>query len=66
MPALVVSTLHLAAAIRLVRAEETWEPVIFGAMIPFGGALAVGLIIWRAVKSNPENDPPEDEREDEK
>ncbi len=50
-----------AAALHLVRAEEAWEPVIFGGMIPIIGAGGIAFILWRAVKSNPENDPPEDE-----
>jgi hypothetical protein len=33
-----------------VRAEEAWEPVLFGGLIPLFGALAVGFIIWRAVR----------------
>jgi hypothetical protein len=49
------------AAIRIVRAEEAWEPVLFGGMIPILGALAVVYLIWHAVKENPENDPPADE-----
>jgi hypothetical protein len=50
------------AAIRIVRAEEAWEPVLFGGMIPILGALAVVYLIWHAVKENPENDPPPDEQ----
>ena len=30
----------LAIAVVLVRAEEAWEPVLFGGMIPILGALA--------------------------
>jgi hypothetical protein len=40
----------LALAVVLVRAEEAWEPVLFGGLIPLFGALAVGFIIWRAVR----------------
>jgi hypothetical protein len=50
------------AAIRIVRAEEAWEPVLFGGMIPIVGALAVVYLIWRAVKENPENDLPPEQR----
>jgi hypothetical protein len=51
----------VAAAIRIVRAEEAWEPVLFGGMIPIVGAVAVVWLIWKAVKDNPEDDlPPED------
>ncbi len=43
-------------ALLLVRAEEAWEPVLFGGMIPILGALAIGFIIWRAVRDNDESD----------
>lgn len=46
----------LAIAVLLVRAEEAWEPVLFGGMIPILGALAIGFIIWRAVRDNDESD----------
>jgi hypothetical protein len=46
----------LTIAVILVRAEEAWEPVLFGGLIPLFGALAVGLIIWRAVRNNDESD----------
>lgn len=46
----------LAIALLLVRAEEAWEPVLFGGLIPLFGALAVGFIIWRAVRNTNEND----------
>ncbi len=46
----------LTIALLLVRAEEAWEPVLFGGLIPLFGALAVGLIIWRAVRNNDESD----------
>jgi len=42
----------LAIAVLLVRAEEAWEPVLFGGMIPILGALAIGFIIWRAVRDS--------------
>jgi hypothetical protein len=51
----------VAAGIRLARAEEAWEPVLFGGMIPILGALAIVYVIWRAVKDNPEDDEPPDE-----
>jgi hypothetical protein len=60
----VISPEAAAAAIRLVRAEEAWEPVIFGGMIPIIGAGGIAFILWRAIKSNPENDPPEEKSED--
>lgn len=46
----------LAIAVLLVRAEEAWEPVLFGGLIPLIGALAIGFIIWRAVRDNDESD----------
>jgi hypothetical protein len=46
----------LAIAVLLVRAEEAWEPVLFGGMIPILGALAIGFIIWRAVRDNDESE----------
>ena len=51
----------LALATILLRAEEAWEPVLFGGMIPIIGALAVLYIIIRAVRDNPE-DSNDDER----
>jgi len=54
----VITPDEVAAGIRIVRAEEAWQSVVFAGMIPIVGALAVGLVIWRAVKANPENDPP--------
>jgi hypothetical protein len=44
----------LAIALLLVRAEEAWEPVLLGGLIPVIGALAIGLIIYRAVRDNDE------------
>jgi hypothetical protein len=46
----------LTIALLLVRAEEAWEPVLFGGLIPLIGALAVGLIIYRAVRDSDEED----------
>jgi hypothetical protein len=46
----------LAIAVLLVRAEEAWEPVLFGGMIPILGALAIVFIIYRAVRDNDEDD----------
>jgi hypothetical protein len=42
----------LTIAVILARAEEAWEPVLFGGLIPLFGALAIGFIIWRAVRDN--------------
>ncbi len=46
----------LALAVVLVRAEEAWEPVLLGGLIPIFGALAVGFILWRAVRDTDEDD----------
>lgn len=48
------------AAIRLPRAEEAWEPVLFGGMIPILGALAIFWLIRHAIKSPP---PDEEQRQ---
>jgi hypothetical protein len=45
-----------AIAMLLVRAEEAWEPVLLGGLIPLFGAIAVGFIIYRAVRDNDESD----------
>jgi hypothetical protein len=46
----------LISATLLVRAEEAWEPVIFGGLIPIIGALAILYLIVRAVRDNDESD----------
>jgi hypothetical protein len=46
----------LAIVVVLVRAEEAWEPVLLGGLIPLFGALAVGIIIYRAVRDSDEDD----------
>ena len=46
----------LTLAVVLVRAEEAWEPVLLGGLIPLFGALAVGFIIWRAVRATDDED----------
>jgi hypothetical protein len=46
----------LFLATLVVRAEEAWEPVLFGGLIPIIGALAVFFIIFHAVR-----EPPDDE-----
>lgn len=54
----------VAAGIRIVRAEEAWEPVLLGGMIPIVGAGAVLWLIRYAIKNPPEHNkdlPPEDE-----
>ena len=53
----------VAAGIRFVRAEEAWEPVLFGGMIPIAGALGIVWLIRWAVKDPPEDkEGPEDDR----
>ncbi|MBS1861313.1 MAG: hypothetical protein JSS68_06315 [Actinobacteria bacterium] len=54
-----------AAGIRLVRAEEAWQPVLLGGMIPIVGALGVLWLIRYAIKDPPEHNkdlPPEDDQ----
>lgn len=53
---------ELAALIRIPRAEESSIAIIVGGVIPFLGAGAVIWLLWRAVRSNPENDLPPEER----
>ena len=45
----------LIAAI-LVRAEEAWEPVLLGGLIPILGLAALGYLVFRAVRDSDEND----------
>jgi hypothetical protein len=45
----------LAAGIRIVRAEETWEPVLLGGLIPIIGAGGVLWLIRYAIKDPPEH-----------
>jgi hypothetical protein len=51
----------LIAGVRLVRAEEAWEPVLFGGMIPILGAGAIFWLIRYAIKEPPKEKGPEDE-----
>ncbi len=54
----------VAAGIRIVRAEEAWEPVLLGGMIPAIGAGAVFWLIRYAIKDPPEHNkdlPPGDD-----
>ncbi len=48
----------VTAAVRLVTAAESWIPAVFAGFIPAIGAGGVFWLLWRAVRSNPENDPP--------
>jgi hypothetical protein len=49
-PDAIVAGARLTAGIRLPRAEEAWEPVLFGGMIPVIGAGAVLWLIRHATK----------------
>jgi hypothetical protein len=46
----------LTVAVFLVRAEEAWEPVLLGGLIPILGLGALAYLIIRAVRDNDEND----------
>jgi hypothetical protein len=50
-PDAIVAGARLTAGIRLPRAEEAWEPVLFGGMIPVIGAGAVLWLIRHATKA---------------
>jgi hypothetical protein len=52
----------ITAGIRIVRAEEAWEPVLFGGMIPILGAGAIFWLIRYAIKEPPEEKGPEDDQ----
>jgi hypothetical protein len=54
----------VTAGIRLVRAEEAWEPVLLGGMIPILGAGAVFWLIRWAIKEPPEGSEKEGESKD--
>ncbi len=45
----------LTIALILVRAEEAWEPVLLGGLIPILGLAGLGYIIFRAVRNNDES-----------
>jgi hypothetical protein len=51
----------VAAAVRIVRAEEAWEPVLFAGMIPIVGAGAIFWLIRWAIREPPEEKGPEDD-----
>lgn len=38
-------------------AEAVWA--VFGGLIPIVGAVAIGLILWRAVRDDPADDDPD-------
>lgn len=41
-------------AMVLVRAEEAWEPVLLGGLIPILGLAGLGYLLIRAVRDNDE------------
>jgi hypothetical protein len=55
----------VTAGIRLARAEEAWEPVLLGGMIPVLGAGAVFWLIRWAIKEPPEHKEDREEGESE-
>jgi hypothetical protein len=46
----------LTVAVLLVRAEEAWEPVLLGGLIPILGLGALAYLLVRAVRDNDEGD----------
>ena len=62
-PEAVAAATLVTAEVRLARAEEAWEPVMFSALIPAFGVGAVLWLIYYAVKDPPEHnkDLPEDD-----
>jgi hypothetical protein len=62
-PEAIAAGARLIAEVRLPHAEEAWEPVLFGALIPAFGVGAVLWLIYYAVKDPPEHnkDLPEDD-----
>ncbi len=62
-PDTILAGARLTAGIRLPRAEEAWEPVLLGGLIPAIGAGAVFWLIRYAIKEPPEHnkDLPEDD-----
>jgi hypothetical protein len=46
----------LTIAMVLVRAEEAWEPVLLGGLIPILGLAGLGYIIVRAVRDTDDDE----------
>jgi hypothetical protein len=44
----------LTIAMVLVRAEEAWEPVLLGGLIPILGLAGLGYLLFRAARDNDE------------
>lgn len=49
-----MSELLIVAAL-LVRAEEAWQPVLLGGLIPILGLAGLGYLLFRAVRDNDES-----------
>jgi hypothetical protein len=45
----------LTIAMILVRAEEAWQPVLLGGLIPILGLAGLGYLLFRAVRDNDES-----------
>ncbi len=46
----------ITAAVHLATGAESWIPAVFAGFIPMLGAAGVFWLLWRAIRSNPEND----------
>jgi hypothetical protein len=46
----------LTIAMVLVRAEEAWQPVLLGGLIPILGLAGLGYLLFRAVRNNDESE----------
>jgi hypothetical protein len=46
----------LTIAMILVRAEEAWQPVLLGGLIPILGLAGLGYLLFRAIRDNDENE----------
>lgn len=46
----------LSVAALLVRAEEAWEPVLLGGLIPILGLGVLAYLLVRAIRDNDESD----------
>lgn len=55
-PETIAAGARLTADLRLPRAEEAWQPVLLGGLIPIVGAGAVFWLIRWAVKEPPEEE----------
>ncbi|HET7484956.1 MAG TPA: hypothetical protein VFJ64_06210 [Solirubrobacterales bacterium] len=45
----------LTVAMFLARAEEAWQPVLLGGLIPILGLAGLGYLLFRAVRDNDES-----------